>query len=42
MINITKTYMSSKEKYQKYVDEIFNSGWVMNNWKLCITRNGNN
>ncbi len=34
MINVTKTYMPSKEKYQKYVDEIFESGWVTNNGKL--------
>ncbi len=26
--------MPSKEKYQQYVDEIFESGWVTNNGKL--------
>jgi len=31
MINVTKTYLPNKEKYQKYVDEIFESGWVTNN-----------
>lgn len=31
MINVTKTYLPSKEKYQKYVDEIFKNGWVTNN-----------
>lgn len=31
MINVTKTYLPNKEKYQKYVDEIFKSGWVTNN-----------
>ena len=31
MINVTKTYMPSKEKYQKYVDEIFESSWITNN-----------
>lgn len=28
---MTKTYLPNKEKYQKYVDEIFASGWVTNN-----------
>jgi len=28
---VTKTYLPNKEKYQKYVDEIFASGWVTNN-----------
>ena len=23
MINVTKTYLPSKEKYQKYIDEIY-------------------
>ncbi|MBU3014058.1 DegT/DnrJ/EryC1/StrS family aminotransferase [Poseidonibacter lekithochrous] len=31
MINVTKTYLPNKEKYQKYVDEIFESGWITNN-----------
>lgn len=31
MINVTKTYLPNKEKYQKYVDEIFKSGWITNN-----------
>ena len=31
MINVTKTYLPSKEKYQKYIDEIFESGQVTNN-----------
>ena len=31
MINVTKTYLPSKEKYKKYVDEIYTSGWVTNN-----------
>lgn len=30
MINVTKTYLPNKEKYQKYVDEIFESGWITN------------
>ena len=34
MINITKTYLPNKEKYQKYVSEIFESGQVTNNGKL--------
>lgn len=31
MINVTKTYLPNKEKYQNYVDEIFESGWITNN-----------
>jgi len=31
LINVTKTYLPNKDKYQKYVDEIFASGWVTNN-----------
>lgn len=31
MINVTKTYLPDKEKYQNYVDEIFRSGWITNN-----------
>lgn len=31
MINVTKTYLPNKEKYQKYVDEIFENGWITNN-----------
>ncbi len=31
MINVTKTYLPNKKKYQKYIDEIFESGWVTNN-----------
>ena len=31
MINVTKTYLPDKEKYKKYVDEIFESGWITNN-----------
>ena len=31
MINVTKTYLPSKEKYQKYVDEIYANGWITNN-----------
>ncbi len=34
IINVTKTYLPNKEKYQKYVDEIFESGWVTNNGAL--------
>tara|TARA_B100001063_G_scaffold159748_1_gene149171 strand:- start:18882 stop:19973 length:1092 start_codon:yes stop_codon:yes gene_type:complete len=29
--HVTKTYMPSKEKYQKYVNEIFESSWITNN-----------
>lgn len=31
MINVTKTYLPNKEKYQKYVDIVFKSGWITNN-----------
>ena len=31
MINVTKTHLPSKEKYKKYVDEIYANGWVTNN-----------
>jgi dTDP-4-amino-4,6-dideoxygalactose transaminase len=31
MINVTKTYLPSREKYKEYVDEIYASGWITNN-----------
>jgi dTDP-4-amino-4,6-dideoxygalactose transaminase len=31
MINVTKTYLPNKEKYKKYIDEIYTNGWVTNN-----------
>ena len=31
MINVTKTWLPDREKYKKYVDEIFAYGWVTNN-----------
>ncbi len=31
MINVTKTHLPSKEKYKKYIDEIYANGWVTNN-----------
>jgi dTDP-4-amino-4,6-dideoxygalactose transaminase len=34
MINVTKTYLPNKEKYQKYIDEIYTNGWVTNNGPL--------
>ena len=30
MINVTKTYLPNKDKYQKYVDEIYANGWITN------------
>lgn len=30
MINVTKTYLPSKELYKLYVDQIFESGWITN------------
>ena len=34
MINVTKTYLPNKEKYKKYVDEIYANGWITNNGPL--------
>lgn len=34
MINVTKTYLPNKTKYQKYVDEIYANGWITNNGPL--------
>lgn len=34
MINVTKTYLPNKEKYKKYIDEIYESGWLTNNGPL--------
>jgi len=31
MINVTKTYLPDKEKYKKYIDQIYANGWVTNN-----------
>ena len=30
-INVTKTYLPDKEKYKKYVDQIYSNGWITNN-----------
>lgn len=34
MIRVTKTYLPNKEKYKKYVDEIYSNGWITNNGPL--------
>ena len=34
MINVTKTYLPSIEKYKKYIDKIYAGGWVTNNGPL--------
>ena len=34
MINVTKTYLPNKEKYKKYIDEIYENGWITNNGPL--------
>lgn len=34
MINVTKTYLPDKEKYKKYIDEIYENGWLTNNGPL--------
>ena len=31
MIHVTKTYLPNKKKYQAYIDEIYQNGWVTNN-----------
>ncbi|MBU46865.1 MAG: aminotransferase DegT [Flavobacteriales bacterium] len=31
MINVTKTYLPDKEKYKKYIDQIYANSWVTNN-----------
>lgn len=31
MINVTKTYLPDREKYKKYIDQIYANGWVTNN-----------
>ncbi len=30
IVNVTKTYLPDKEKYIKYIDEIYKNGWVTN------------
>jgi dTDP-4-amino-4,6-dideoxygalactose transaminase len=30
MINVTKTYLPDKEKYKKYIDEIYKNNWITN------------
>lgn len=34
MINVTRTYLPDKEKYKKYLDEIYDNGWVTNEGPL--------
>ncbi|MBU0633353.1 DegT/DnrJ/EryC1/StrS family aminotransferase [bacterium] len=34
MVNVTKTYLPDKERYKKYIDEIYANGWVTNNGAL--------
>lgn len=34
MINVAKTYLPDKEKYKKYIDEIYENCWVTNNGTL--------
>lgn len=31
MVNVTKTYLPDKKKYQEYIDKIYESGWITNN-----------
>jgi dTDP-4-amino-4,6-dideoxygalactose transaminase len=30
LINVTKTYLPDKEKYKRYIDEIYENGWITN------------
>ncbi len=30
IINVTKTYLPNKDKYKRYIDEIYENGWVTN------------
>jgi dTDP-4-amino-4,6-dideoxygalactose transaminase len=34
MINVTKTYLPDKSRFQSYVDRIYESGWLTNNGQL--------
>lgn len=34
MVNVTKTYLPNKEKYKKYIDKIYENGWLTNNGPL--------
>lgn len=34
MIKVTKTYLPNKDKFQTYVDEIFENGWITNKGPL--------
>ncbi|MBU2013889.1 MAG: DegT/DnrJ/EryC1/StrS family aminotransferase [Gammaproteobacteria bacterium] len=34
MINVTKSYMGSKNKFKAYIDRIYNTGWLTNNGPL--------
>ena len=34
MINVTKTYLPNKDKYKRYIDEIYNNGWITNHGPL--------
>jgi dTDP-4-amino-4,6-dideoxygalactose transaminase len=34
MINVTKTYLPDREKFKRYIDRIFESGWLTNNGQL--------
>ena len=39
MINVTKTYLPNKEKYKKYIDEIYANGWVTIPSKIKLPNN---
>lgn len=34
MINVTKSYLPNKDKYKKYIDEIYENGWLTNQGPL--------
>lgn len=35
MINVTKTYLPDKNIYMKYIDKIYETGWVTNNGQFA-------
>ena len=37
MIPVTKAYLPNKSKFKRYVDGIYQSGWVTNNGELLRT-----
>lgn len=36
MINVTKAYLPNRDKFKKYVDKIFDSGWLTNKGAMLV------